>query len=80
MEPCSVFNQAHKFFNFKKMCQNQLKGLKIWSNAAQTHTQKTSPPNPSPQRKKVQNLFKIKIYKHIDTIPLELKGKCGRET
>jgi hypothetical protein len=57
------------------MCQNQLKGLKIWNNATQTHIQKTSP-----QRKKVQNLFKRKIYKHIDTIPLEIKGKCGRET
>jgi hypothetical protein len=61
MEPYSVFNQAHKFLNFAKICQNQPKGLKDWNNGAQTHTQKTSPPNPSPQRKKVQNLLKIKF-------------------
>jgi hypothetical protein len=75
MEPYSVFNQAHKFLNFEKMCQNQPKGLKNWNYGAQTHTQKTSPP-----KKESSEPLEDKIYKHIDTIPLELKGKCGRET
>jgi hypothetical protein len=55
-------------------------GLKNWNNGAQTHTQKTSPPKSLPPKKESSEPLEDKIYKHINTILLELKGKCGRET
>jgi hypothetical protein len=59
------------------------KGLKNWNNGAQTHTHKNlPPPRPKsfPPKKESSKPLQDKIYKHIDIIPLELKGKCGRET
>jgi hypothetical protein len=61
------------------MCQNQPKGLKNWNNELEP-TPKKPPPKSFPPKKESSEPLEDKIYKHIDTIPLELKGKCGRET
>jgi hypothetical protein len=54
------------------------KCLKNWNNGAQTHTQKTFPPKSFPPKKESSEPLEDKIYIHIDSIPIELKGKGGR--
>jgi hypothetical protein len=41
---------------------------------------KKPPPKSFPPKKESSEPLEDKIYKHIDTIPLELKGKFGKET